>query len=77
MGTLTIVDNNLSVKTGSPKIRVPINSIELWTDALINFTMVSASDIREKYRAVEIYDNYKECCRKYSNTKMGYLRYTV
>ena len=40
MGTLTVVNNQLTVKTGAPKIKVPINSIELWTDAFINFTMV-------------------------------------
>ena len=65
MGTLTIVDNNLSVKTGSPKIRVPINGIELWTDAFINFTMVFGIRHMEKNdRAVEIYDNHKGCCSK-------------
>ena len=52
MGTLTLVDNNLSVKTGSPKFRVPINSIELWTDAFINFTMVFG--IRHKEKTTEL-----------------------
>ena len=33
MGTLTVVNNQLTVKIGAPKIKVPINSIELWTDA--------------------------------------------
>ena len=54
MGTLTIhvVDNNLSVKTGSPKIRLPIYSIELWTDAFINCTMVFS--IRHKGKTTEL-----------------------
>ena len=48
MGTLTVVNNQLTVKTGAPKIKVPINSIELWTDAFINFTMVFSIKHQEK-----------------------------
>ena len=51
MGTLTIVDNNLSVKTGSPKIRVPIYSIDLLL-CFHNFTMVF--DIRHKGKTTEL-----------------------
>ena len=29
-GTLTVVNNQLTIKTANPKIKVPINSIELW-----------------------------------------------
>ena len=48
MGTLTVVNNQLTVKTGAPKIKVPINSIELWTDAFIDFTMVFSIKHPEK-----------------------------
>lgn len=48
VGTLTVVNNQLTVKTGAPKIKVPINSIELWTDAFINFTMVFGVKHQEK-----------------------------
>ena len=39
-GTLTVINNQLSIKAGTPRIKVPVNSKELWTDAFINFTMV-------------------------------------
>ena len=48
MGTLTVVNNQLTVKIGAPRIKVPINSIELWTDAFINFTMVFSIKHQEK-----------------------------
>ena len=48
MGTLTVVNNQLTVKTRAPKIKMPINSIELWTDAFINFIMVFSIKHQEK-----------------------------
>ena len=48
MRTLTVVNNQLTVKTGAPKIKVPINSIEFWTDAFINFNMVFSIKHQEK-----------------------------
>ena len=59
MGTLTVVNNQLTVKTGAPKIKVPINSIELWTDAFINFTMVFSIKHQEKSCIIiKIYDRH-------------------
>ena len=39
-GTLTVINNQLSVKAGTSRIKVPVKSIELWTGTFINFTMV-------------------------------------
>ena len=57
-GTLAIIDNQLSVKPATSKIKQPINSIEMWSDAFINFILVyiqkhiaKASDLL-KYMAV-------------------------
>ena len=38
--TLTVVDNQLTIKQSGPKIKVPINSIQNWTVAFINFIIV-------------------------------------
>ena len=47
-GTLTVVNNQLTIKTANPKIKVPINSIELWTDAFLNYLMVFGLRHKEK-----------------------------
>ena len=39
-GTLAIIDNQLSIKPATSKIKQPINSIEMWSDAFINFILV-------------------------------------
>lgn len=39
-GTLTVVNNQLTIKQSGTKIKVPINSIQNWTDAFINFIIV-------------------------------------
>ena len=39
-GTLAIINNQLSIKPATSKIKQPINSIEMWSDAFINFILV-------------------------------------
>ena len=39
-GTLAIINNQLSIKPAISKIKQPINSIEIWSDAFINFILV-------------------------------------
>ena len=39
-GILAIIDNQLSIKPATSKIKQPINSIEMWSDAFINFILV-------------------------------------
>ena len=39
-GTLAIIDNQLSIKPATSKFKQPINSIEMWLDAFINFILV-------------------------------------
>ena len=39
-GTLAIIENQLSIKPATSNIKQPINSIEIWSDAFINFILV-------------------------------------
>lgn len=39
-GTLAVIDNQLSIKPATSKIKQPINSIDMWTDAFINFILI-------------------------------------
>ena len=53
--TLTVVDNQLTIKQSGTKIKVPINSIQNWTDAFINFIIVFSLQHGDKVVELLIY----------------------
>ena len=51
-GTLTVVNNQITIKQSGTKIKVPINSIQNWTDAFINFIIIFS--LKHKDKATEL-----------------------
>ncbi|MCG7867876.1 MAG: hypothetical protein JAY74_16150 [Candidatus Thiodiazotropha taylori] len=47
-GTLAIINNQITIKQTPTKIRVPINSIQNWTDAFINYIIIYSLKHRDK-----------------------------
>lgn len=47
-GTLAIVNNQITIKQAPTKIRVPINSIQTWTDAFINYIIIYSLKHKDK-----------------------------
>ena len=47
-GTLTVVNNQITIKQSGTKIKVPINSIQNWTDAFINFIIIFSLKHKDK-----------------------------
>lgn len=47
-GTLAIVNNQITIKQAPTRIKVPINTIQTWTDAFINYIIIYSGKHKDK-----------------------------
>ena len=47
-GTLTVANNQITIKQLGMKIKVPVNSLQNWTDAFINFIIIFSLTHKDK-----------------------------